>query len=416
MSCGPNDGQRIIMDKLYIAMVGLPARGKSTVSRRLCDGLGSYGLKVRIFNNGDMRRLHLGPSSSLPEFYNNNNQSGREQREQIARMNLYEAKSFLGRGGNVAILDATNSSRERRKLIEENAGDIPILFIECINKDEDMLNASIHRKSTMPEFSHLGTLAAMAYFRERICYYEKIFVGLSEEEHFVRLDTLHNRIEEEKSCSAIPHYLNIRDILVSDWVRHLYLVRHAQSLYNVDGRLGGDSGLTEYGRKQAAALARHFSDIPVPFVFTSTRRRAQESAEAIRAQQDKCLVTSLPEFDEINAGICEDMRYEDIKRELPEEYKARKRDKYNYSYPLGEGYASMADRVYRGLKKALFLSGAASGTMIIGHQAINRMILSNFLYRRAEDVPYISIPQDQYFHIVVTHRKKLIELVRFTGH
>lgn len=404
------------MQKLYIAMVGLPARGKSTVSRRLCEGLEGYGLRARIFNNGDMRRLHLGPRSSLPEFYNDNNLSGREQREQIARMNLYEARVFLEHGGNVAILDATNSSRERRRLIEEAAGDTPILYIECVNRDEDMLNASIRRKITQPEFSHLDTDAAMAYFRERIYYYEKIFTSLSEEEHFVRLDTLHNRIEEEKGCSPIPYYLNIRDILVSDWVRHLYLVRHGQSFYNIDGRLGGDSGLTGYGREQSEALARHFRDIPVPFVFTSTRKRSRESAEAICGQQEKCIVTSLPEFDEIDAGVCEGMRYEDIKRELPEEYSARKKDKYNYVYPRGEGYATLAERVYRGLKKALFLSGSAAGTMIIGHQAINRMILANFLYRRTEDVPHISIPQDQYFHIVVTYRKKLIELVRFTGH
>ena len=51
--------------------------------------------------------------------------------------------------------------------------------------------------------------------------------------------------------------------------------------------------------------------------------------------------------------------------------------------------------------------------MIIGHQAVNRMILSDFLFRRAEDVPYIFIPQDKYFHIVSTQTKKLFELKKF---
>jgi 6-phosphofructo-2-kinase (EC 2.7.1.105) len=31
-----------------------------------------------------------------------------------------------------------------------------------------------------------------------------------------------------------------------------------------------------------------------------------------------------------------------------------------------------------------------------------------------EDVPYIYIPQDQYFRIVSTQRRKVFELVRFT--
>lgn len=41
------------------------------------------------------------------------------------------------------------------------------------------------------------------------------------------------------------------------------------------------------------------------------------------------------------------------------------------------------------------------------------MILSDFLFRRAEDVPYIFIPQDKYFHIVSTQTKKLFELRKF---
>ena len=31
-----------------------------------------------------------------------------------------------------------------------------------------------------------------------------------------------------------------------------------------------------------------------------------------------------------------------------------------------------------------------------------------------EDVPYIYIPQDQYFRVVSTQRRKVFELVRFT--
>ena len=62
----------------------------------------------------------------------------------------------------------------------------------------------------------------------------------------------------------------------------------------------------------------------------------------------------------------------------------------------------------------MFLSGNLPGIVIVGHQAVNRMILSHFLFRRMEDVPYIYIPQDQYFRIVSTQRRKVFELVRFT--
>jgi hypothetical protein len=52
--------------------------------------------------------------------------------------------------------------------------------------------------------------------------------------------------------------------------------------------------------------------------------------------------------------------------------------------------------------------------MIIGHRAVNRMILSHFLFRRTEDVPYIYIPQDRFYHIVATQDKKLFQLKSYT--
>jgi broad specificity phosphatase PhoE len=98
---------------------------------------------------------------------------------------------------------------------------------------------------------------------------------------------------------------------------------------------------------------------------------------------------------------------------MPNIYHERKEDKYNYIYPNGEGYASMKARIDRGIKKALYLSSNSNNIMIIGHRAANRMILSHFLYRRTEDVPFIYIPQDKFYHIVATQDRKLFELKRF---
>lgn len=71
---------------------------------------------------------------------------------------------------------------------------------------------------------------------------------------------------------------------------------------------------------------------------------------------------------------------------------------------------SMRTRIDRGVKKALFLSGNADNIVIVGHRAVNRMILAHFLYRRIEDVPYIYVPQNQYYHIISMQQKKLFEL------
>lgn len=403
------------MDKLYIVLTGLPARGKSTVAMRLYEGLNSDDVKTAVFNNGELRRLHFGPESSLPEFYRPDNEDGRDKREKLAILSARSARAFLAGGGAVAILDATNASPARRGLLREHLSDHPIVYIECINDDAELLDLSVRRKTRLPEFAHLSLADATASFMERIGYYQSMYVSPKEDGCYLRVDTLRNVILDERMPRKIPHYIHIRDVLVSDWVRELYLARHGQSRFNVEGRIGGDSSLTELGSEQAKALAAHFNGREVPYIFTSLRLRACETVAPIAAAHPEAVVIGLNELDEIDAGVCDSMRYTDIRTTMPEEFAARARDKYNYVYPAGEGYLTMRDRVERGFRKALFLSGGQPGIVIVGHQAVNRTILSLFLYRRKRDVPYIYVPQDQCFHIVATHRKKLLELVRLAG-
>ena len=106
------------------------------------------------------------------------------------------------------------------------------------------------------------------------------------------------------------------------------------------------------------------------------------------------------------------MRYSDVRDSMPLEYEARSHNKYGYIYPNGESYAMLKERVARGLRRALFLSGEGT-LMIVGHQAINRTLLSLFLFQRASDVPYTYIPQNQYYHITITQRRKLFEMIRY---
>ena len=401
--------------KVCLVLAGLPARGKSTLALRLRDGLEAEGINTRIFNNGVLRRVHYGEASSEPWFYDPHNEEGNKARDELSKMNIQAARQYLDEGGNVAILDATNASRARREMLEEHLSGIAIFYIECVNEDKDLVAASIQRKVRLPEFANMSRAEATSRFEQRIGYYASIYTPLGQEANFARLDTLDNRILREQLTSWVPFYVRIRDIMVSDWVNNLYLVRHGESYYNLENRIGGDSCLTEKGLAQAQALADYFRDKPVPYIFTSEKIRSTQYATALIADRPDSVLMALPELDEIDAGICEGMTYEDIRSRYPEEFAARALDKYNYVYPKGEGYNTMHERVNRGFRKALFLSGAAPGTLIIGHQAVNRVILSLFLYRRVADVPHIYVPQDKYYHIVATHHKKLFELVRFMG-
>ena len=402
--------------KLYIAMVGLPARGKSTIASKLKENLAKDGVKTRIFNNGDLRRKLTKEDTSSPGFYDPENKHGLAIREKIALTNIARAKDFIGKEGQVAILDATNASLRRRAKIAQLLTDQPLLFIECINEDKEILKASVEKKVTLSEFKHLAREAAIQSFGQRINYYSTIYTPLKDERNFLKLDSLYNKISKEEITDDIPYYDRIRDFLVTDTVKNLFLVRHGETYFNLQNRIGGDSPLTENGKMQAKALARFFRRKEIPFVFTSQKRRTIRTAVPIKKLQKNCTIIPLKEFNEIDSGVCECMSYEEIREQMPHVYLARKEDKYHYIYPEGEGYISMKERVDRGIKKAIYLSGNSQNIMIIGHRAANRMILSHFLFRRKEDVPYIYVPQDKFYHIVATQYKKLFQLKRYDNH
>ncbi|RJR17480.1 MAG: 6-phosphofructokinase [Desulfobacteraceae bacterium] len=399
--------------KLYIVMVGLPARGKSTIASRLRDSLIRDSILSKVFNNGQLRRRLTGIETSQAAFYAPENREGVAIREKIALMNMEKARDFLAGRGQVAILDATNVSIKRREKISSFLSDHQLLFIECINEDKEILEANIARKICLPEFSHLNRDEAVRSFNQRIDFYKAIYRPVENEKNFIKLDSLNRRILGESLGDDIPFYDRLRDFLVTDVVKNLFLVRHGETFFNLENRIGGDSPLTQRGIEQARSLARHFRKKSIPVIFTSKKLRTIETAEPIKELQKNCTIISLEEFNEINSGICECMSYEEIRNYMPEVHSQRQKDKYYYVYPGGEGYATMKERIDRGIKKALYLSGVSQNIMIIGHRAVNRMILAHFLYRRTEDVPYTYIPQDKFYHIVATQNKKLFELRRF---
>ena len=399
--------------KLYVVMVGLPARGKSTIANRLKENLTKDSIKTRIFNNGALRRRLDLKNTSFAEFYDPKNTEGAALRERIALMNLERANRYLANHGQVAILDATNVSIKRRNKITSLLKGPPLLFIECINDDPEILTASILRKIAHAEFNHFEKKAAIQNFRRRIDYYKTIYTPVREGRNFIKLDSLNNQIIQEELVDDIPYYDRIRDFLMTDSVKSLFLIRHGETYFNLENRIGGDSGLTGGGKAQAKSLAVYFKNKKIPVIFTSNKKRTIQTAQPIKELQENCTIIQFGEFNEIDSGICECMSYKEIRKQMPDVYSARKRDKYNYIYPKGEGYISMKGRIDMGIKKALYLSSNSDNIMIIGHQAVNRMILSHFLYRRPEDVPYIYIPQDKFYHIVATQNKKLFQLKRY---
>jgi broad specificity phosphatase PhoE len=70
----------------------------------------------------------------------------------------------------------------------------------------------------------------------------------------------------------------------------LYLIRHARSTWNAEGRMQGraDPPLDEVGRAQAQALAEHLKGEPIQVVYSSPMARARETAEILVAIHSAC--------------------------------------------------------------------------------------------------------------------------------
>lgn len=65
----------------------------------------------------------------------------------------------------------------------------------------------------------------------------------------------------------------------------LYLIRHARSLWNAEGRMQGwaDVALDDIGRQQAQALAERFRHTHFDVIYTSPLSRARDTAAALAA-------------------------------------------------------------------------------------------------------------------------------------
>jgi len=128
--------------QMVFVMVGLPARGKSFISRRLESFLSWKGHTTKVFNVGKYRREAVqAAESGKSDFFDPHNMQAKMQREAVALAALEDMLDWLSREGEIGIFDATNSTEERRQLIirtcRQSGRELGIVFIEtlCTNRD-----------------------------------------------------------------------------------------------------------------------------------------------------------------------------------------------------------------------------------------------------------------------------------------
>jgi len=91
---------------------------------------------------------------------------------------------------------------------------------------------------------------------------------------------------------TLTEKLSASDYQQSDDSCRIFLIRHAETEWNVEGKSQGwnDIPLNEVGLNQALALAENLSDIPLAAVYTSILSRATETAHMIANYHPDCQV------------------------------------------------------------------------------------------------------------------------------
>ncbi|WLF78856.1 Fructose-2,6-bisphosphatase [Lodderomyces elongisporus] len=384
--------------RVCVVMVGLPARGKSLISQKIVRYLSWLSIKSKCFNVGSYRREVAKDTVINADFFDPQNPEGLNYRKQAIDTAIIDMmKWFSEENGVVGILDATNSTRKRRDMIlrlcRENH--IEPMFLESWCDDKELILQNIADvKTTSPDYVEKSSEFATKDFLKRIELYETVYETMDSVKDanlsFIKLVNVNaqiilNRIETYLESRIVYYVMNLHIKPRSIW-----LSRHGESEFNLTGQIGGDANLSERGWKYAKKLPELVlkslgEDLQHTnlTVWTSTLKRTQQTASFLpyKKLQWKAL-------DELDAGECDGMTYEEIEVNYPEDFKARDDDKYEYRYRGGESYRDIVIR----LEPIIMELERQENILIITHQAVLRCLYAYFMNVPQEESPWMSIP------------------------
>eukprot|EP01095_Lingulamoeba_sp_RSL-Kostka_P015316 TRINITY_DN69_c1_g1_i1.p1 TRINITY_DN69_c1_g1~~TRINITY_DN69_c1_g1_i1.p1 ORF type:complete len:702 (+),score=279.30 TRINITY_DN69_c1_g1_i1:1-2106(+) len=389
--------------KLVLVMVGLPARGKSFISRKLSRYLNWMGYNSKIFNLGNYRRKLLGSFHSH-DFFRKDNPEASKSRDKMCKIAIKDMITWFEENeeNSVAILDGTNSTIHRRRLIvktiNESRGAIVLkpIFIEIICNNPEIIHENIlATKLSSPDYKNVDPEKVIEDFKARIGHYVEGYetVGKDGESYrYIKIFDVGKQIVLHRITGFVPSkvmfYLSNLHIIP----RPIYLVRHGQSEYNISDRLGGDSPLTSTGRQFAKKLTNFistnefFNAEKELCLWSSTMLRTVETCVDIPCAQ----YVRWKAMEEINVGVCDGLSYEEVEKLMPEEFEARKQDKLRYRYPRGESYEDLIRRLEPVI---IELERQRKPILIVAHRAVIRCLYAYLTENNnRQELPYISIP------------------------
>ncbi|RJP67039.1 MAG: histidine phosphatase family protein [Candidatus Abyssobacteria bacterium SURF_17] len=178
----------------------------------------------------------------------------------------------------------------------------------------------------------------------------------------------------------------------------LYLIRHGETDWNVERRCQGfsDIELNATGRWQAGAIARHLSSLKVEALYSSTLKRAHETASTIARYHD-APVQATDALRELNQGAFEGLKLTELVARHSDFLERWFRDPADLRLPSGESLREMQSRAWAALDKIIG-QHPDGNVIVVSHNLCNMGLLCRIMklelndFRRIQqDVAAISL-------------------------
>jgi len=180
----------------------------------------------------------------------------------------------------------------------------------------------------------------------------------------------------------------------------LYVVRHGQTEWNLQGRFQGhaDSPLTPLGQRQARAVASRLAGLGIQGLFASPLGRAWATAGwvaeaiALSAVADDRLM-------ECGYGRCEGLTLPEIEETFPGKVAWREEDKWNRRYPEAECYKDVFTRASAFARERLAgaLEESGPNLCVVAHDSLNRNLVGGLLGWSPQAIMTGRQPNNAYF-------------------
>ncbi|GAB1526061.1 hypothetical protein RhiTH_009227 [Rhizoctonia solani] len=381
---------------ILIVCVGLPARGKTHIARAIERYLRWMGVKIKVFSLGDYRRRLLGGAQQLPPDYFTLGEKSPETAK--LRTSIREGCEqmvvdfFNKEGGQVAIYDANNGTKQSRKTVGERFEKLGVHVIFLGWDPEKAIEDYMLR------------------IKDHEIHYEEV-----DETNWPHIKIIN--VGEKIMINKIYGYLQTRIIFflmnIHNKYRTIYFARSGQSL--IEHSYKADSDLSEAGWEYSEKLMnfvlqrreKHLAERKKLgtavdenkklTIWTSTRRRSHHTAWPF--QKLGYRVVEKNQMCEINPGVWDGLSPELARERYPDEWARFLRDPYAHRAPRAESYHDLCVRLEPIIVE---LEHEQDDLLIITHASVIRCLLAYLIGLPSSEVPAVEIARGDLIQVTPT--------------